>query len=202
MATATQTPEAPAQQQPQAESNITTERTDYVVGWNVIKGKDEKTQQETEEREATFEPVDTEAKVAALKKAIEEGRFIQSFTVTVSIPRAKNFAGIKEICPDEDEASANFNRGAKSKAINRLTKKLLDMDEDGNFTFNPEKMLKNGVLDMTEDIASESQRKVLTEEEKLDRFLAGFPENTRQMMKQAYLASRQQPGAATPALAG
>lgn len=197
MATATQTPEAPVAQ-PQGEPNVTHDRTDYVVGWNVSKDSEGK-----EEKEATFEPIDTEAKIAALKKAIEEGSFIQSYQVTVSIPRAKNMAGIKEICPDEDEAAANFNRGAKSKAINRLNKRLTEVDADGAWTFNPETDLTNGVLDMTEEIASESQRKVRTEEEKLDNFLKQFPESTRKMMKDAYLASRQQPGSAPqPVLAG
>src|SRR5262249_26878550 len=113
-----------------------------------------------------------------------------------SIPRAKNLAGIKEICPDEEEAAANFNRGAKQKANNRLKAKLLETTPEGAFTFNPEADLKNGVLDITEEIASPSKRKVLTEEEKLDRFLEQFPEATRNMMKAAYLSSRQAPQAA------
>lgn len=195
MATATQSP-APATQ----ESNITSERSDYVVGHNIEKTKDEKGNDVTKHEEGFYEVTKEEGQ-QLVKKLIDEGKFIQSFMVTVSIPRAKNFAGIKEICPNEEECAANFNRGAKQKANNRLTKKLLDTDEEGRFLFNPETDLKNGVLDMTEEIASPSQRKVLTEEEKLDRFLEQFPESTRNMMKQAYLASRTAPGA-TSALAG
>lgn len=191
MATATQTPEAP-QTQAQQDSNITSDRTDYVVGWlttDVAKPN---------EKAPWFYVVDD----PAFAKAVEDKTFEEAWRVTVSIPRAKNLLGIKEICPDEEEAAMNFNRGAKSKATNRLKPKLLELNEDGQFTFNPEADLKNGVLDMTEEIASPSKRKVLTEEEKLDRFLEQFPEATRNMMKQAYLASRQSPGAATPALAG
>lgn len=190
---------AATQATPQVESNITSDRTDVVVGW-LLKSK------ESEEKEPWFYEVD-DPKFA---KAKEDGLFTEEWRVTVSIPRAKNLLGIKEICPDEEEAAMNFNRGAKSKATNRLKPKLLTLTEDGQFKFDPagaddegKPYLTNGVLDMTADIASPSKRKVLTEEEKLDRFLEQFPEATRQMMKQAYLASRQSPaGAPVPALAG
>lgn len=189
MATATATPEVQTQQQ--IESNTTSDRTDYVVGWGPA-GKDGKP-------EPTFYAVDD----PALATAIAEGKFQEAWRVTVSIPRAKNMAGIREICPDEEEAAMNFNRGAKQKANNRLNPKLTDLDADRNFKFNPETDLKNGVLDMTEEIASPSKRRVRTEEEKLDDFLKDYPEATRMMMKQAYLASRQQPAPAPQAaLAG
>jgi hypothetical protein len=177
------------------ESNTTSERADYVVGYDLEAGTDDKGNSIIRKIEA-FHSASTEEEIQALKKLIDDKKFQTAFTVTVSIPRAKNFAGIKEICPDEEEAAGNFNRGAKQKANNRLKAKLLDVGPEGNFTFNPETDLKNGVLDMTEEIASPSKRKVLTEEEKLDRFLEQFPESTRNMMKQAYLASRQAPQAA------
>lgn len=199
MATATQSPTVP-QATGVAESNITSERSDYVVGHNIEKTKDDKGNDVVKHDEGFWE-VTKEDQQQFVKKLVEDGKFLQSYQVTVSIPRAKNFAGIKEICPNEEECAANFNRGAKQKANNRLSKKLLDTDEEGRFLFNPETDLKNGVLDMTEEIASPSQRKVLTEEEKLDRFLEQFPESTRNMMKQAYLASRQAPAGA-PALVG
>lgn len=181
--------------QPTVETNTTSERTDYVVGYDLETGKDDKGNDVTKKVEA-FYSASSEDELTALKKKIEEGKFKQVYQVTVSIPRAKNFAGIKEICPDEEEAAGNFNRGAKQKANNRLKAKLLEVTPEGNFTFNPEADLTNGVLDMTSEIASPSKRKVLTEEEKLDRFLADFPESTRSMMKQAYLQSRQAPVAA------
>jgi predicted Zn-dependent protease len=191
---ATLVPSQP-QSQPQTESNITSERADYAVGYDLEKVKDEKGNETIKKVEAYYS-ASSEEEINLLKKRMDEGNFTTVYTVTVSIPRAKNFAGIKEICPDEEEAAGNFNRGAKQKANNRLKAKLLETTPEGNFTFNPEADLKNGVLDMTEEIASPSKRKVLTEEEKLDRFLEQFPEATRSLMKQAYLQSRQAPVAA------
>src|SRR5205814_9633191 len=102
---------------------------------------------------------------------------------------AKTFDGIKAICPDEEEACNNFNRGAKQKGSNRLKATLLDVDQDGKFTFDDSK-LTSGVFDLTSEIASPTKKKSLTEEEKLDRFLATFPEAIRNSMKAAYSASK------------
>src|SRR5215831_10400271 len=195
MATQVETPQSTAAPAATAETNTTSERTDYVVGYDLEAGKDDKNNDIIKKVEAYYS-ASSEEEIQLLKKRIEEKKFQTMFTVTVSIPRAKNFAGIKEICPDEEEAAGNFNRGAKQKANNRLKAKLLEVSPEGNFTFNPETDLTNGVLDMTAEIASPSKRKVLTEEEKLDRFLEQFPEATRNMMKSAYLASRQAPQAA------
>jgi hypothetical protein len=141
-----------------------------------------------------FYSVSTEEETQAVKKLVDEGKFKPIYTVTTSLPKAKNLAGVKEICPNEEEAASNFNRGAKQKANNRLKAKLLETSEAGEFTFDPSK-LPGGVLDLTEEIASESKRKVLTEEEKLDKFLESFPEALRNTMKAAYLAARQQSAA-------
>jgi hypothetical protein len=201
MATQVETPQSPAQAQPQqaAETNLTTERIDYVVGYDIE--TDEKAGTQT--KVASFYPLDTEAKIAIVEKKKADKSFEPSFQLTVQIPRAKNYAGCREICPDEEEGAANFNRGAKQKANNRLKAILTEVDTDNNLKFDPNGVdketgkpnLVNGVMDMTDEIASPSQRKVLTEEEKLDRFLASFPESTRNMMKAAYLASRQAPAA-------
>jgi len=172
-------------------TNTTSERFEVAVGYDL--SKDEKGQIT---REPSFMGATKEDEQAAIKKLADEGKFEYQFTVTVSIPRAKNLAGIKEICPNEEEAANNFNRGAKQKANNRLKALLTEVDADGKLKFDPSTDLVNNVLDMREEIASESKRKVLTEEEKLDRFLADFPEAMRAAMKSAYLAQR---GAAAPA---
>lgn len=201
MSTAVQTPEANAANGPnnalavkQPSENITSERTDYVVGYDLsAPDKDGKV-----ERTGAFYEAATEQQVAAIKEKVEGGKFEQIFQVTVSVPRAKNIAGIKEICPDEEEASMNFNRGSNQKAMNRLKAKLTRVNEDGVLAFDPAGSDENnvpylnsaGVLDMTAEIASPSKRKVLTEEEKLDRFLEPFPEAMRTAMKAAYLAAR------------
>jgi hypothetical protein len=176
------------------ESNVTSERQDYVVGYDLGLDKDNKPTQTI-----AFYGITSEEEVAAVKKLRDEKKFKDITMVTVSIPRAKNLAGIKEICPNEDEAAANFNRGARQKANNRLKAILLAEDANGQVAFDPEnavdengaKRVVNGILDLTSEIASESKRKVLSEEEKLDRFLEQFPESTRSAMKAAYQASRQ-----------
>lgn len=170
-------------------ANISTERTDYVVGWDV------ETKDGKEEKTPAYYVAQSEEDKAAVKKLVDEKKFEEAYAVTASLPLAKNFDGIKAICPNEEEACNNFNRGAKQKAANRLKAKLLDVDQDGTFTFG-EADLSNGVYDLTQEIASESKRKMLSEEEKMDKFLAQFPENIRNNMKAAYLASVNTPAAA------
>ena len=184
-ATATPNPTDQALTVTQPSENRTTEREDYVVGYNLATDPEGKTV-----RTASFMFAGTEEATALIKKATEEKKFEPLFPVTVSFPRARNLAGIKEICPDEEEAAMNFNRGAKQKGANRMKAILTKVTDDGEIEFNPEKDLTNGVLDMTAEIASPSKRKVLTEEEKLDRFLEQFPENMKNAMKSAYLAAR------------
>jgi hypothetical protein len=182
---------------PVNESNVTSERQDFVICYAL--GKDDKG---AVVKTITYYPYQSDEEKAAVAKLIDEGKIAKEGAVgpiTVSYPRAKNLAGIKQICPDEEEAANNFNRGAKQKANNRL-KAILTAETDNNtIAFDPEnaadedgnKRVVNGVLDLTSEIASASKRRVLTEEEKLDKFLEQFPEATRGAMKAAYLASRQ-----------
>lgn len=114
---------------------------------------------------------------------------VEQFRQTVSFPRAKDFEGIRLICPNEAEAAANFNRGAKSKAINRLKAMLLETDEDGKLAFSPQE----GAFDLTEEVASESQRRGLTPDEKYERFLETFsaPDAVKEAMRTAYYAAKR-----------
>lgn len=166
---------------------VTEERETYVVGYNL--STDEKTG--AVKKEPAFYPESTETD-KGVNKLITDGKFEENYRVTVSIPRAKNFEGIARICPDEEEAAANFNRGAKQKAANRLKAKLLDVNEDNELTFNPESELTNGVLDMTSEIASPSKRKVLTVEEKLLKSLEQYPEAIRAVMLKAFNDAKAQ----------
>jgi hypothetical protein len=171
--------------QPATNDNVTSEREDYVVGYDVETDKDGKVT-----NEPSFYSIGNEDNVKAVREFTEAGKFKPSFTITVSIPRAKNLAGVQAICPNEEEAAANFNRGAKQKANNRLKAMVLEVDADGKLKFDPASDTVNGLLDMTSEIASPSKRKVLTEEEKLDRFLEQFAPAMRDAMKAAYVASR------------
>jgi hypothetical protein len=179
------------------DSNVTSERQDFVIAY--LLGKDDKGQVT---KTITYFPFQSDEEKASVQKMIDEGKVAKEGAVgpiTVAYPRAKNLAGIKQICPDEEEAANNFNRGAKQKANNRLKAIFTAEDANGNIAFDPETSVDedknvrvvNGVLDLTSEIASASKRRVLTEEEKLDKFLEQFPESTRAAMKSAYLASRQ-----------
>lgn len=185
----TATPQAPGTDT-NASQPIVTEREDYTVGFNLSTDKDNKVS-----KEPTLKASGSEEAKTAIQKLISEGKFEEVFTVTTSLPLAKTDAGMNQICPDEEERVANFNRGARQKASNRLKAVLLDTNADGEFTFSEDK-LTNGVYDQTEDIASPSRRKILTEEEKLDRFLEQFPEAVRNSMKQAYASAKSVPVAA------
>jgi len=165
---------------------IVTTREDYTVGFNLVKNT---TTGVVDKEPAYYASGDEESK-AAVQKLIDDGKFEEDYTVTTSLPLAKTQEGMNSICPDEEERCANFNRGARQKASNRLKAVLLDVNADGQFTFDEAK-LTNGVYDQTEDIASPSKRKTLTEEEKLDRFLEQFPEAVRQSMKAAYASAKQ-----------
>lgn len=191
MATATHGVQASASTTEQ--KDILTDREDYTVGFNLKPGTDDKGAA-TVVKEPAYYATGSEEGQAVVQKLTAEKKFEGVFTVTTSLPLAKTLAGVQQICPDVEEMCANFNRGARQKAANRLKATLLETDADGNFTFGEDK-LTNGVYDQTDDIASPSRRKVLTEEEKLDRFLEQFPEAIRNSMKAAY-ASAKQPVAA------
>ncbi len=166
---------------------VAKERYDVVVGFDLKTKPDSEGKNVVVKTPAlyAFSSEDDQKNVKVMEDA---GTFKSDFQVTVSQPLAKTFEGIKLICPDEDEACNNFNRGAKQKGSNRLKARLLDTNEDGNFTFG-DADLTDGVFDLTAEIASPTKKKSLTEEEKLDRFLANFPETVRESMKSAYLTS-------------
>jgi hypothetical protein len=169
-------------------TNVTAERYDVVVGYDVKKSKDADGKDVVKEIPSMY-AFSSEEDQKNVKEAETAGTFKPEFTVTVSQPLAKTFEGIKQICPDEEEACNNFNRGAKQKGSNRLKATLLDVDQDNKFTFSDSQMT-NGVFDLTAEIASPTKKKSLTEEEKLDRFLASFPEAVRASMKAAYTAAK------------
>lgn len=166
--------------------NVTADRYDVVVGFDLKKATEDG--KEVVKKSPAMYANSSDEEQKAVKKMTDEGAFQPDFTVTVSQPLAKTFEGIKTICPDEEEACNNFNRGARQKGSNRLKAKLLDVGEDGNFTFG-DADLTNGVYDLTSEIASPTKKKSLTEEEKLDRFLAQFPEAIRNQMKAAYVSA-------------
>jgi hypothetical protein len=179
------------------ETNVTSEQQAFVIVYKLGKSDNGEVT-----KSIAFYPYQSDDEKAVVAKAIENGEVSRDGAVgpiTVSYPRAKNLAGIKEICPNEEEAANNFNRGAKQKANNRLKAIFTAEAKDGSIIFDPETAVDedgkprvvNGVLDLTSEIASESKRRVLTEEEKMDKFLEQFDDKTRVIMKNAYLQSRQ-----------
>lgn len=78
--------------------------------------------------------------------------------------------------------------GMTTKAINRATSRLLEVDKDGNFTFS-DANLTNGVFDLTAYITSASQRKFKSEEEKTWDSLSNLPKEVRENMWKVYLSA-------------
>lgn len=180
MATATANPNATSNTNEPA-SNVTVEREDVVVGFNLAKDADGK-------------DIRTPAIYVAgeaVQQLIKEKKFEEVFSVTTSVSLPKTMDALLDLYKTEDEQREgvnNHNRGVRQKLTNRRNAKLLAQDDEGSFTFN-EKDLTNNFFDLTPEIASPSKRMTLSEEEKLDRFLAQFPDHARVAMKQAYLSA-------------
>jgi len=169
-------------------NNVTTEREDVVVGFNISKDADGK--------EVKSPAIYTAGE--AVQKLIAEGKFVEDYSVTTSVSLPKTMDALNALykTPEEqEEGVANHNRGVRQKLTNRRNARLLAQDDEGNFTFG-EKDLVNGFFDLTPEIASPSKRKTLSEEEKLDRFLEQFPEAIRTQMKAAYQNAKAAPVAA------
>ena len=78
--------------------------------------------------------------------------------------------------------------GMTTKAINRATSRLLEVDKDGNFTFS-DANLTYGVFDLSAYITSASQRKFKSEEEKTWDSLSNLPKEVRENMWKVYLTA-------------
>lgn len=169
----------------------TTETWDQAYGYQIEKDKDGK---ETG-REAVMISVD---KATELEK---EGKF-EGAVVTIRCDYPANWEGLldyanKTYLDDEgkprdiEEVKAEivklFSNGAKGKVMNR-TKSRLTQTKDGKLTFS-EADLKDGVLDVTEEITSGSKRVFLTEEQKTWKNLSNLPEELRKQMFDVYLTS-------------
>jgi hypothetical protein len=87
-----------------------------------------------------------------------------------------------------DELVTLFRPGMTVKATNRRNQRLLETDEDGNFTFN-DSMLTNGVLDLTDEITSPSKRVFRTQEQKTWDNLSDYDPTVRDAVWKAYLAA-------------
>lgn len=81
-----------------------------------------------------------------------------------------------------------FRPGMNVKATNRRNQRLLDVDKDGNFTFN-DSGLKGGILDLTEEITSPSKRVFRTEEQKTWDNLSNLAPDVRETVWKAYLTA-------------
>ena len=81
-----------------------------------------------------------------------------------------------------------FRPGMTVKATNRRNQLLLKQDENGNFTFD-DSALTNGVLDLTDQITSESKRVFRTEEQKTWDNLSNLDPAVRDTVWRAYLGA-------------
>jgi len=181
-----------APQATQAVEDYSTERETIIFGFNVIKEKDEKTGQEKiVKTPALYSP----NKAEELEK---EGKFtcpdeLNCGIVDVVIRYPKTLEALLKMAdtPEKQkELVDNHNRGASVKVGNRLRSKVLVLDDDGKFSLS-EKDAPNGVIDLTDEILSESKRRVLTLEEKFDRFVKdnNFTPEVAAKMKAIWMAS-------------
>jgi hypothetical protein len=81
-----------------------------------------------------------------------------------------------------------FRPGMTVKATNRRNQRLLETDKDGTFTFN-DSALKDGVLDLTDEITSPSKRVFRTEEQKTWDNLSNLPATVKDTVWRAYLSA-------------
>jgi hypothetical protein len=81
-----------------------------------------------------------------------------------------------------------FRPGMTVKATNRRNQLLLKQDENGNFTFD-DSALTNGVLDLTDQITSESKRVFRTEEQKTWDNMSNLDPVVRDTVWRAYLGA-------------
>jgi hypothetical protein len=140
--------------------------------------------------------------LAEAEEATKAGKF-EGNVITTKITLPVNFAAVAEYANKEykDEKGETrdinevltdlvtlFRPGMQAKARNRMTQRLLDTDEAGNFTFG-EKDLTDGILDLTSEITSPSKRVFLTEEQKTWKNLSALPKEVRENMWKVYLTS-------------
>ena len=189
MATSTQTPQ-------QELDNVIIERETVVFGFDIIPQKDDDGKVIAGKFDyvpAVYGKEKADKLEAAGKFTAPEEKNAGVIDVVTRYP--KTLDALIALCdtPEkQQEALNNHNRGASTKVNNRMKAKVLALNDDGTFALS-EKDVPNGVLDLTDEILSESKRKVLTPEERLDRFCKdnNISDTVKAAMRDAWLASNQ-----------
>lgn len=163
---------------------FTLDRNTVYWGKKVVVSKDQ-AGNETKKLEPTMFKDEEEG-----KKAEAEGGEYNAVDVVVRLPKTLDaLLSIADTPEKQAEAVNNHNRGVSTKIANRVRAKVLAQDDDtGEFTLS-DSDLTNGALDMTDHILSESKRKTLSEEEKIDRFIAAqnWPEAKAKAIKEVMM---------------
>lgn len=135
-------------------------------------------------------------------KLEQEGKFDGNIVTTVTTLPA-NWAAVRameyktyldnegkprDVVDVLNELVTLFRPGMNVKATNRRNQRLLDTDKDGNFTFG-DSDLKDGVLDLTDEITSPSKRVFRTEEQKTWDNLSNLAPEVRETVWRAYLTA-------------
>jgi hypothetical protein len=155
------------------------------VAWGILVSKDEA-------GKVTKTPTIFKS-VAEADKLEKEGKATNISAVDVVVRYPKTLEALLKLATTPEQQAElvnNHNRGSNTKVTNRVRAKLLAQDDEGNFTFGESDVDSTGALDMTKEILSESKRKVLTQEEKFDRFIAdnNIPADKAAKMKAVWLA--------------
>jgi hypothetical protein len=113
----------------------------------------------------------SEKEIAALQAADYSGKEVLAFQQAVRKPTVGTLAGFEELVPDADERLAIINKGIGAKFNQKIRTTLIELDSEGNLAFQP----TDAVYDATQLVQEETQRKVMSQEDKAMKVLAGLP---------------------------
>jgi hypothetical protein len=191
------TPQAGATQPDFGQPEYTSLKKDVAYGYATAELKDDKI--------VIFKDGKREAVVIDVEEAnkLSDAGHFEGSVVTTIINLPQNWAAVRameektyldsEGKPRSTKEVLNelvtlFRPGMTVKATNRRNQLLLKQDENGNFTFD-DSALTNGVLDLTDQITSESKRVFRTEEQKTWDNLSTLDPAVRDTVWRAYLGA-------------
>jgi hypothetical protein len=113
----------------------------------------------------------SEKEITELTSSEYKGAEVVAFQQPVRKPSLGSIAGFAELVPDEDERLSIVNKGIGAKFNQKIRTTLIELDNEGNLAFQP----TDAVYDATQLIQEETQRKVMSQEDKAMKVLAGLP---------------------------
>jgi hypothetical protein len=125
----------------------------------------------SEKEIAELESPDYETNFLADPKKERKDLETIAFKQPVRKPSVGTIDGFAELVPDADERLSIINKGIGSKFNQKIRTTLVELDSEGNLAFQP----TDSVYDATALVQEETQRKVMSQEDKALKVLAGLP---------------------------